>query len=100
YFDTQFDHQLKDKEQTHSGVALLIEIHEFKHYNDEHGYEAGDELLRCVATEILQLFAKNENALIAHLGGASFVVILPDKVKEVGIEAAQQLSSRLSMFKD
>lgn len=99
YFDIHFDHLLQEKEHSHTGVALLIEVNQFKAYNDKYGYESGDELLKQVARQIEASLSSFENVLIAHLGGASFAVILQDKVIDVGIEIAHSLSKTFSEFK-
>lgn len=90
YFDVHFDHILVGTD-VHTGVGLLIEVHNFKGYNDKHGYEAGDELLKTVADQIKAATESIENSLVAHLGGASFIIILQDKIAEVGVETAQAL---------
>lgn len=90
YFDTHFEHILIDPD-IHRGVGLLIEINQFKAYNDKYGYDAADELLKIIADQIKAATESIENPLLAHLGGASFIIILQDKIAEVGIEIAEHL---------
>lgn len=97
YFDIHFDHLLADDE-THGGVGLLIEVRDFKSYNDKHGYEAGDDLLRQVANQLQLQSAAIENALIAHLGGASFIIIMQAKLIEFGQELAHHLCTAFKEF--
>ena len=55
----------------------LIDIDEFKHYNDNYGHLFGDDALREVANA-LSLSARTDEDLVARYGGEEFVVVLPD----------------------
>lgn len=57
------------------GVALL-DLDNFKQVNDVYGHDAGDALLRHVAT-VLRDFAGPEDTA-ARLGGDEFILVLPD----------------------
>tara|TARA_R110002110_G_scaffold383245_2_gene594630 strand:+ start:80438 stop:82354 length:1917 start_codon:yes stop_codon:yes gene_type:complete len=99
YFDINFEHLLSEKDSTYSGIAILFEVFEFKQYNDKHGYEAGDDLLRQVAKNIDDYSKTIENRLISHLGGASFILICPNKAEEFGVASAQELAKTFSLMK-
>lgn len=54
---------------------LMIDIDQFKHFNDFHGHVAGDDCLRRVAEAMrVQL---RETDFIGRYGGEEFVVLLP-----------------------
>jgi len=67
---------------------LVLDIDNFKQFNDRWGHEAGDAVLRHVA-EILQR-AVREVDLAARLGGEEFVVLLP----ETGLRDAVEVGER------
>lgn len=99
FFDMQLDYLLQDRQRGIGGALLLIEIMDFKAYNDKHGYAKGDELLKNTANAI------NENvvvdgALITHLKGASFAVILPNKDKDTAEKVAQDICKAFAQLKD
>ena len=55
--------------------VLLLDVDQFKHYNDTFGHLAGDNVLRQVG-QILQDCARDTD-FVARYGGEEFVVILP-----------------------
>lgn len=97
YFDMQFDYLLKEEKGT-TGILLLIELKDFKEYNDNYGYQAGDQLLLSTAKAIQECCVGYDSAVVSHVKGASFAVILPDTSKEVGIEAATKICLMFNEF--
>lgn len=55
---------------------LILDIDDFKRFNDEYGHQVGDELLREVGT-ILDAATRRGIDLPARYGGEEFVVLLP-----------------------
>lgn len=53
---------------------LMIDIDHFKHINDTHGHQVGDEVLRAVADAIKTI--TRETDMIFRYGGEEFVVVL------------------------
>ena len=56
---------------------LMFDIDHFKNVNDEHGHQAGDEILKNTA-KIIECVARREGDLAARYGGEEFVLLLPD----------------------
>ena len=56
---------------------LLVDIDDFKGFNDAHGHQVGDDCLRSVALA-LQATALRPADLVARYGGEEIAVILPD----------------------
>ena len=55
---------------------VMIDIDHFKAFNDQHGHQAGDAVLRAVSKKMQEFFG--DRALVARYGGEEFSVLLPD----------------------
>jgi diguanylate cyclase (GGDEF)-like protein len=55
---------------------MMADIDHFKKYNDTHGHQQGDELLRLVAGEFHRLVRKPD--FVARYGGEEFAVVMPE----------------------
>jgi diguanylate cyclase (GGDEF)-like protein len=53
---------------------ISFQIHRFKAINDQHGYETGDRLLKCIASGLYDELGSG--AVIARLGGDEFAVAI------------------------
>ena len=80
--------------RTGQSLALaMIDIDQFKDYNDLYGHQAGDECLKRVA-QAIQASAQRAGDLAARYGGEEFVLILPD----ADVSAAQRVTENLRQF--
>lgn len=75
--------------------ALLIDLDEFKKFNDSHGHVAGDDLLRrSVGIWRDQL---DRDVLLARYGGEEFTVLLPDQPRSEAARVADALRQSMPM---
>ena len=90
YFHELLDRELQRARRNSSAFALLFaDVDNFKLYNDVNGHLAGDEVLRELATIILNTTRRTD--FVARYGGEEFAVILPDTVNEGGLRVALQI---------
>jgi diguanylate cyclase (GGDEF)-like protein len=90
YFDQALARELQRAFRFQRTTALImLDLDDFKVYNDTYGHLAGDELLQAVAITLAQSLRSADIA--ARYGGEEFVIILP----ETDLEAAAQAAERL-----
>ena len=71
-------------QQDHEICLALLDVDDFKAYNDHYGHVAGDECLIQVA-QVLDRFSSN-NCLVARFGGEEFVMLF-DSINLVNTKA-------------
>jgi diguanylate cyclase (GGDEF)-like protein len=70
-------------------VVFLIDLHNFKHVNDLHGHQVGDELLRLVARRLESILRDADS--VARVGGDEFGVLLQDHGTQLESEHVARL---------
>ena len=68
---------------------LMIDIDDFKKYNDTHGHLAGDKLLANIANLLISSMRSAD--IVFRYGGEEFVVILPQVGKQGGVSSAKRI---------
>jgi diguanylate cyclase (GGDEF)-like protein len=69
-------------------TLIMADIDDFKKYNDEHGHQHGDQVLRKVA-QCLE-GARRSMDTVARYGGEEFVILLPEASRSQGVEIAKR----------
>jgi diguanylate cyclase len=78
YFDQTLEKFIAQSVATDEPLALLmIDIDHFKAFNDHHGHQQGDEVLRILAKAISDATRRPADSG-ARYGGEEFAVVLPD----------------------
>ena len=67
----------------------MVDLDRFKEYNDEHGHQAGDRLLKEIASIWRDVLRPTD--VLARYGGEEFVVLLPNCEPERAVEVIQRL---------
>ncbi len=88
FFQTTL-HNLVSIEKRRKVSLLMIDLDDFKIYNDTYGHQAGDGILKKVAN-IMQKNIRNTD-IAARYGGEEFAIILPD----IGIREAIRTAERI-----
>jgi two-component system, cell cycle response regulator len=68
--------------------CVLLDVDDFKAYNDAHGHDAGDDVLRSVAKVIRE--SARADDLIGRYGGEEFVLLVNDDA-EGALEVAERI---------
>jgi diguanylate cyclase (GGDEF)-like protein len=72
-------------------ALLMLDIDDFKDYNDNYGHEAGNELLRDIASAIGAACRASDR--VYRYGGDEFCVILPQTRVDDAVEVAERVRS-------
>lgn len=73
---------------------LLLDLDHFKAFNDKHGHQAGDEMLKKVA-RCLTHCVRRAADLVARYGGEEFVILLPDTQTENAFKIAEEIRAAI-----
>jgi len=76
----------------YSIAVLMMDIDNFKHFNDQHGHQSGDDCLRHVAETISQCARSDD--IVARYGGEEFCVVIP----RIDEEGAYGIAQRIREF--
>lgn len=76
-----------------SHFMLLLDIDHFKQVNDQHGHEAGDEVLRQFVLLLNQQLRKSD--LIGRIGGEEFAVLLRESSEAQAWSVAERVRTML-----
>jgi two-component system, chemotaxis family, response regulator WspR len=74
---------------------LMIDVDNFKRYNDAYGHLAGDDVLKQIATAIRSTFRRPAD-ISARFGGEEFVVLLSDTDAEATRRLGEGLCKRVA----
>ncbi len=70
-------------------TVILIDVDQFKLFNDQFGHPVGDQILRALAARTGELMRERDT--LARYGGEEFAVVLPGVDLEAGLQAAERL---------
>ena len=76
-------------------TILLVNVDDFKKVNDQHGYNAGDDVLVEIA-RVLRSCVRNED-ICARWGGEEFLILLPETGTESSLPVANKVLESMSM---
>lgn len=77
-------------QQTGVPLSLIaVDVDHFKKFNDTHGHDAGDMVLRAVGAALEQGCDRDEVA--CRIGGEEFMLILPDNTPDDAVSRAEKL---------
>lgn len=90
-FDIQFERELNFVQRNrYESSILLIDVDNFKLYNDNYGHLEGDRCLQILA-DVFKKITKRDTDIVARYGGEEFVFILSNSNKENSKKFAKTL---------
>lgn len=76
---------------------LMVDVDNFKAYNDANGHLGGDECLKRIATAVASEMRAND--LVARYGGEEFAVILPNQALKGAAIVAERIRRRVEQLR-
>ncbi len=90
YFDERVEAELSRARRYSEPVALLmIDVDNFKRFNDTHGHAAGDVALRAVAHALQEDIRASD--VVVRYGGEEFVALFPGMAPSAAMERAEAI---------
>lgn len=98
-FDEALSREWQRSKRTDSALTLiLIDVDNFKAYNDHFGHQAGDKCLQDIALELTH-HARRAGDVVARYGGEEFALILPDLDDGSGLDTAMTICRDIEKLK-
>jgi len=94
YFQEALAKQFENAENKKEPISIiLIDVDNFKEYNDIHGHQAGDEVLKKLA----RIFTSSvrENDIVARYGGEEFAILLPNTDEQQAAAIAEEIRKKV-----
>ncbi|WP_233531680.1 diguanylate cyclase [Paenibacillus alkalitolerans] len=77
YFEEELEKQLQQSKRDHSTFSLgMLDLDDFKKYNDTYGHLQGDLLLEFFGN-LIKEYCEKDGFVVARYGGEEFTIILP-----------------------
>ena len=90
YLDEIFKQKISQmRRKTSSLSVLMLDIDHFKIFNDTHGHQAGDELLKMLG-KLLRKYTRSSDVACRY-GGEEFVILLADTNLDISNKRANEI---------
>jgi diguanylate cyclase (GGDEF)-like protein/PAS domain S-box-containing protein len=94
YLEESLEMERRRAERGERAVGvMMLDIDHFKRFNDTHGHDAGDAVLREVAATLMRSIRGGDVA--CRYGGEEFTVIMPGVTLEAAVARAEQIRSAI-----
>lgn len=90
-FDAVYEKEWqRTADQANPLAVVILDVDDFKKYNDRYGHQAGDECLKRVAM-VLRASVRRSGELAARYGGEEFALVLPGLSSAEAFDLAQDI---------
>jgi len=90
YLEDALNREIHRAERSGKPLAVvMIDIDNFKQFNDRHGHDAGDFVLSALARAIARHIRPAD--LACRYGGEEFAIVLPEATMEMACERAEEM---------
>ena len=94
YLEEMLERETRRAVRSEQGLGvLMLDLDQFKKFNDTYGHDAGDTVLRETAAFLLKSVRAED--IVCRFGGEEFLVILPQANLKVSQARAERIRSKL-----
>ncbi len=98
FMEISLDREVRRATRNNTDLSILmLDVDHFKKFNDTHGHEAGDCILREVS-EVFRQSVRSED-IVCRYGGEEFVIILPETSQDAAMERAEAIRKRVGQVR-
>jgi len=98
YFQQRMDEEFKRSQRFgHVMSLIMLDIDDFKKFNDTHGHPKGDTILKAVSAVIREQL--REMDIAARYGGEEFVIVLPETELEGAMAVAERVRAGVAAIR-
>jgi two-component system cell cycle response regulator len=95
YFNERIDSEFQYANRHRTPLSLVfIDIDHFKRINDVHGHQAGDAVLKQLATLLMSMLGEEE--VFARYGGEEFAIVARGSTLEVGAMLSEKIRAAVA----
>lgn len=76
-------------------AVAMLDVDHFKNFNDKHGHDVGDDVLKMVATQIGKV---RDGGRAFRYGGEEFTVVYPGKAKEQALRSLELVRESIENY--
>lgn len=99
YFNIRLGEEHQRVERSGGMFSLvMLDIDDFKHYNDTEGHLAGDRILKQIATVMARSIRGID--ILARYGGEEFAIIMPQTSEETAFTVAERIRSEIRNIRE
>ncbi len=98
YFEEFMEKQLAIAERNNQPLSMIIlDLDNFKNFNDTYGHDAGDMALKTIAHTINKNIRASDIGV--RYGGEEFIIVLPNTGKKNAFEVAERIRNSIEINK-
>lgn len=98
FFDQRIEEEVsRAKRQKTPLSCLFVDLDHFKRVNDQHGHQAGDQILKQVATLLNDSLRSTD--VLSRYGGEEFVILLTDTDTTAAAEIARRMREQIAAMR-
>ncbi|MBN1364546.1 MAG: diguanylate cyclase [Syntrophaceae bacterium] len=95
YFQLLLDQEIKRSRRHNKKFSLIMmDIDNFKSFNDTYGHQLGDKVLKDVASAAKRI-SRSED-IVARYGGEEFIVIMPETDSRQAVNVAERIRASVA----